>query len=57
MRLATVGEVAATRIAQHCEVQAHARWFEFWYYPVIQSDKPVTEVAIYAREITAQKNG
>ncbi len=54
-RLATVGEVAATRIAQHCEVQAHARWFEFWYYPVIQSDKPVTEVAIYAREITAQK--
>ena len=55
LRLTTVREVAATRKALHCEVPVRSRWFDFWYYPVVLPDKPVTEVAIYAREVTEQK--
>ena len=54
-RLTTVREVAATRKALHCEVPVRSRWFDFWYYPVVLPDKPVTEVAVYAREVTEQK--
>ncbi|MFY9623568.1 MAG: PAS domain S-box protein, partial [Rhodoplanes sp.] len=54
-RLTRVREVAATRNALHCEVPVRSRWFDFWYYPVVLPDKPVTEVAVYAREITEQK--
>ena len=54
-QLTTVREVAATRNALHCEVPVRSRWFDFWYYPVVLPDKPVTEVAIYAREVTEQK--
>ncbi|MFZ0460227.1 MAG: PAS domain S-box protein, partial [Rhodoplanes sp.] len=54
-RLTRVREVAATRNALHCEVPVRSRWFDFWYYPVVLPDKPITEVAVYAREITEQK--
>ncbi|MGA7425833.1 MAG: PAS domain S-box protein, partial [Rhodoplanes sp.] len=54
-RLTRVREVAATRNALHCEVPVRSRWFDFWYYPVVLPEKPVTEVAVYAREITEQK--
>ena len=54
-RLTRVREVAATRNALHCEVPVRSRWFDFWYYPVVLPDKPVTEVAVYAREVTEQK--
>ena len=55
LRLTRVREVAATRNALHCEVPVRSRWFDFWYYPVVLPDKPVTEVAVYAREVTEQK--
>ena len=54
-RMALVRQVAATATLVHCEVPIRARWFEFWFYPVLEADKPVSEVAVYAREITAQK--
>jgi len=54
-RLAIVQQVAETAILAHCDVPIRSRWFEFWYYPVLTSDKPVSEVAVYAREITQQK--
>ena len=53
--MAIVCQVAATATLVHCEVPIRSRWFEFWFYPVLQSDKPVSEVAVYAREITAKK--
>jgi PAS domain S-box-containing protein len=54
-RMAVVRQVAATAMLVHCEVPIRSRWFEFWFYPVLQPDKPVSEVAVYAREITVQK--
>jgi PAS domain S-box-containing protein len=54
-RMAIVRQVAATATLVHCEVPIRSRWFEFWFYPVLQADRPVSEVAVYAREITQQK--
>src|SRR5512134_712665 len=54
-RMAIVREVASTASPVHREMEVRSRWFECWYYPVIQPDKPVSEVALYAREITEQK--
>jgi two-component system cell cycle sensor histidine kinase/response regulator CckA len=54
-RMATVRSVAATAKPAHRETQIRDRWFEFWFYPVLQPDWPVSEVAVYAREITEQK--
>ena len=50
-----VRQVASTATHVHREMEVRSRWFECWYYPVIQPDKPVSEVALYAREITQQK--
>ena len=50
-----VGRVASTATLAHCDVPIRSRWFEFWFYPVIEPDRPVSEVAVYAREITQQK--
>jgi PAS domain S-box-containing protein len=54
-RMALVRQVASTAALAHWEVQIRSRWFEFWFYPVLLPDKPVSEVAVYAREITEQK--
>lgn len=54
-RMAIVQQVASSATSLHREVEVRSRWFECWYYPVIQVDKPVSEVALYAREITEQK--
>jgi two-component system NtrC family sensor kinase len=54
-RMALVRQVAATTTLAHWEVQIRTRWFEFWFYPVLLPDRPVSEVAVYAREITEQK--
>jgi PAS domain S-box-containing protein len=54
-RMAIVRQVAATATLVHCDVPIRSRWFEFWFYPVLEADRPVSEVAVYAREITAQK--
>ena len=54
-RMRLVRQVAATATLAHWEAQIRARWFEFWFYPVLLPDKPVSEVAVYAREITQQK--
>lgn len=54
-RMANVRKVAETATLVHCDVPIRSRWFEFWYYPVIEADRPVSEVAVYAREITQQK--
>src|SRR5512147_1399801 len=53
--MAIVRQVAATATLVHCDVPIRSRWFEFWFYPVLEADRPVSEVAVYAREITAQK--
>jgi PAS domain S-box-containing protein len=55
LRMAIVRQVATTATLVHCDVPIRARWFEFWFYPVLEPDKPVSEVAVYAREITEQK--
>src|SRR5512144_254362 len=55
-RLAIVRQVASTATLDHREVPIRSRWFEFWFYPVLEADnRPVSEVAVYAREITEQK--
>jgi PAS domain S-box-containing protein len=54
-RMAIVRQVASTAKLVHCEVPIHSRWFEFWFYPVLRTERPVSEVAVYAREITEQK--
>ncbi|QLH38868.1 MAG: PAS domain S-box protein [Defluviicoccus sp.] len=54
-RMAIARQVARSAIAVHSDVPVGSRWFDFWFYPVIEPDQPVTEVAIYAREITEQK--
>src|SRR5512132_765694 len=55
LRMAIVRQVASTATLVHCEVPIRSRWFEFWFYPVLQPGKPVSEVAVYAREITEEK--
>jgi PAS domain S-box-containing protein len=50
-----IQQVASTATLTHWEVQIRSRCFEFWFYPVLLPDKPVSEVAVYAREITEQK--
>src|SRR5512132_80495 len=54
-RMAIVRQVASTAKLVHCEVPIHSRWFEFWFYPVLRTERPVSEIAVYAREITEQK--
>ena len=54
-RLTVVQQVAATATLAHLEQQIGARWFEFWFYPVVRPDGGVSEVAVYAREITGRK--
>ena len=54
-RMAIVRQVASTATLVHCDTPIRSRWFEFWFYPVLQADRPVSEVAVYAREITEQK--
>ncbi|MGE5602098.1 MAG: PAS domain S-box protein, partial [Nitrososphaerales archaeon] len=54
-RMAFVRQVASTARLVHWEAQIRSRWFEFWFYPVLEADRPVSEVAVYAREITQQK--
>src|SRR5512144_3136249 len=54
-RMAIVRQVASTEALVHCEVPIRGRWCEFWFYPVLLPDKPVSEVAVYAREITEQR--
>ena len=54
-RMAIVRQVASTATLVHCDVSIRSRWFEFWFYPVIEPHGPVSEVAVYAREITQQK--
>ncbi len=56
VRMAMVQQVAKTTRLAHVDWQIGSRWFEFWFYPVQRSDEPVTEVAVYAREITRRKN-
>ena len=53
--MAIVRQVASTATLVHRDTAIRSRWFEFWFYPVLQADKPVSEVAVYAREITEQK--
>jgi hypothetical protein len=53
--MALVRQVAWTATLAHWEAQIRSRWFEFWFYPALRPDEPVSEVAIYAREITEQK--
>ncbi len=55
-RLATVRDVAVSGKPVHLDVPIRNRWFEFWFYPVRHADRPITEVAVYAREITDRKH-
>src|SRR5512133_1720042 len=55
LRMAIVRQVASTATLVHCAVPIRARWFGFWFYPVLQPGQPVSEVAVYAREITEEK--
>jgi PAS domain S-box-containing protein len=55
-RLAIVRQVAETTRLVHVDWQIGTRWFEFWFYPVQRASEPVSEVAVYAREITRRKN-
>ena len=54
-RLTVVQRVAATATLAHLEQQIGARWFECWFYPVVRPDGGVSEVAVYAREISERK--
>ncbi len=54
-RLAIIRTVAASRSPAHLETPIRARWFEFWFYPVRHRGQAVSEVAMYAREITDRK--
>src|SRR5512132_1963234 len=54
-RMTIVRQVASTATLVRYDTLIRGRWFEFWFYPVLESDKAVSEVAVYAREITEQK--
>jgi PAS domain S-box-containing protein len=54
-RLAIIRTVAASCSPAHLEAPIRSRWFEFWFYPVRRAGQAVSEVAIYAREITNRK--
>jgi len=54
-RLAIIRNVAAARSPAHLETAIRARWFEFWFYPVRHAGQAISEIAIYAREITNRK--
>lgn len=54
-RMQYIRQVVTTASLTHWETQIHSRWFEFWFYPVLRPDNSVSEVAVYAREITQQK--
>jgi PAS domain S-box-containing protein len=54
-RMEAVRRVADTATFAHFDAPIRARWFEFWFYPVLRPDAPVSEVAVFAREITARK--
>jgi PAS domain S-box-containing protein len=54
-RLAIVRDVAASGNSIHVEIPIRARWFDFWFYPVRHAGQPISEVAVYAREITQRK--
>ena len=38
LRLTVVQQVAATATLAHLEQQIGARWFEWWFYPVVRPD-------------------
>ena len=54
-RLTVVQRVAASATLAHLEQKIDARWFECCFYPVVRPDGGVSEVAVYAREITERK--
>lgn len=54
-RLVIVRRVAATNTLAHYDLQIRARWFDFWFYPVPRPDGQVSEVAVYAREVTEMR--
>jgi PAS domain S-box-containing protein len=54
-RLRRIRQVASTATLIHWEAPIRSRWFEFWFYPVLRPNNLVSEVAVYAREITQQK--
>ncbi len=54
-RLAVVREVATSGNPAHMDLPIRAGWFEFWFYPVCHAGQPITEVAIFARDITERK--
>ncbi len=54
-KLAVVERVVATARSVHFEEEFHGRAFEYWVYPVISGGRRVSEVAIYARDITQRR--
>ncbi len=54
-RLATARDVAASGHPRHLDRPIRGRWFEIWFYPVRHAAQPVTEVAIFARDISDRK--
>ena len=54
-RLGTVRAVAASGNPIHMDLPIRANWFEFWFYPVRHVNRPMTEVAIFARDISERK--
>jgi len=54
-RLAVVRDVARLGNPIHMDLPIRAGWFEFWFYPVRHADQPISEVAIFARDISERK--
>ena len=49
-RITTAGELV------HFEERLQGRWFDYWFYPVVGPDEQVSEVAMYAPDITERKS-
>ncbi|MCU0893884.1 MAG: PAS domain S-box protein, partial [Rhodospirillales bacterium] len=54
-RSAVVRDVARLGNPIHMDLPIRAGWFEFWFYPVRHADQPISEVAIFARDISERK--
>jgi PAS domain S-box-containing protein len=53
--LAVARRVAATTAFAHYEQSVGESWFEFWYYPVVREGGRISEVALFARDVTERK--
>ena len=52
---ATIQQVASTATVVYRESEVRARSYECWYFPAFSPDRSIVAVAVYARDVSEQK--